>query len=634
MTPELVYILDVKSPDQSPRKLVVHDFLLAGLDPRNDLVLMDSLISPKHFHFKSKNGLLSLHFLGETGSTTLNNLPLEHDKHYLLDSGDTLKCGRIQIRIRQDLEQLRPVSEKKHSVQLAHQKEFLNENFNETHLAAAPTIAESPEKPEAAPVKNSPPKKNEKVPLQFSGALKLIPYKIYSFVFDVAFTYFILTFAIPSSGVLEKAQAVLYPMTEFFNRTLVAKYPEISQYKILSFLEFFIVFHILMITSALIIANSPGAFLLGLRPSGKSRLGNRFSAYLYALMNVLLLPLVLFDIPLYRGRNAKEWLTFNTRDLAFSPIRKIFRTTIVPSLILFFILSPLFLKFPFATVVVEEKLVTPKFKDVHVRLVSSLSSVFGTELKSELNSQYSLLPLFAPGRTGMTLFDHVTGKSLIVEEEWRMKTQEALFKLRYGNPLSSLYLPNEEMSNELLKTRAFSGIMISPLQFAHGFTQFGLFLGNGLLFKSEFLKNFTKADTFTVTAFDEKNPFLLITSSSEQMLFWFTPKEIIAFRITAPKQTKLLDHFTRDILAGMRFTQAYGDKLKTPEILETMEAFEKGNHQTLLTYYIYEAKNQIKLDQAWRSFLKKNILQTKLALNGNTNKNIEKSFDDILKTLP
>jgi len=626
MTPELVYILDVKSPDQSPRKLVVHDFLLAGLDPRNDLVLMDSLISPKHFHFKNKNGLLSLHFLGENGTTFLNNLPLEHDKHYLLDTGDTLKCGRILIRIRQDLEKLRPISEKKLSAQMANHKELLND----VHLAAV----ESPI--EEAPIAELPVKKaiKQKPPTQFFGALKLIPYKIYSFVFDVAFTYFVLTFIIPASGVLNKVQSFLYPMTEFFNKTLVAEHPEFSQYKILSFFEFFIVFHILMLTCSLILANTPGAFFIGLHPSGKSRLGNRFKAYLYSLFNVVLLPLLVFDIPLFRGKNAKEWLSFHTRELALSPLRKLFRTTIVPSFILFFFVSPLFLKFPFATVVVEEKLAAPKFKDVHVHFISSLSSVFGTELKSELNSQYSLLPLFFPGRTGLTLYDHATGKSLIVEEEWRMKTEEALFKLRYGNPFSSYYLPNESMNNELLKTRAFSGIMISPLQFAHGFAQFGLFLGNGLLFKSEFLKNFTKSDSFSIVSFDQKNPFLLLTSSSEQMLFWFTPKELIAFRITAPKQTKLLDHFTRDILAGMRFTQAYGEKLKTPEILETLEAFEKGKHQTLLTYYIYEAKNQDKKnDQAWRSFLKKNILQTKLALNGITNKNIEKSFDDILKTI-
>ncbi len=629
MTPELVYILDVKSPDQSPRKLVVHDSLLAGLDPRNDLVLTESMISPKHFHFKNKNGLLSLHFLGETGSTSLNNLPLENDKTYLLETGDTLRCGRTQIKIRRDLEQLRPVSEKK----LPAQKEFLQDI--QLTAVEAPSV-DLPETKSTEQKKLKSKKESPSVsPSLFFNAVKLIPFKVYAFLFDVALTYFVLTFVIPASGVLDKAQAILYPMTEFFNKILVADHPELSQFKILSLIEFFIVFHSLMITSSLLIANTPGAFFIGYRPSGRSRLANRFTAYVYALLNVILLPLLLFDIPLYRGKTAKEWLSFYKREMTYSPLRKLARTTFVPSLIIFFILSPLFLKFPFATVVAEEKLMTPKFKDVHVQALSSLSSVFGTELKSELNSQFSLLPLFAPGRTGFTLYDHSTGKSLIVEEEWRLKTQEALFKLRYGNPLSSLYLPNENMSNELLKTRTHEGLMISPLQFFRGFGQFGLFLGNGLLFKSEFLKTFTKSDSFTVLSFDEKNPFLLISSTTEEMLFWFTPKEIIAFRVTAPKQTKLLDHFTRDILAGMRFTQAYGDKLKTPEILETLEAFEKGNHQTILTYYIYEAKNQVKKNvPAWQSFLKKNILQTKLALNGITNKNIEKSFDDIIKTIP
>ncbi|MDD4973290.1 MAG: hypothetical protein PHY93_03020 [Bacteriovorax sp.] len=41
---ELLYILEVRIPDQSPKKMEVMDRVLAGIDPRNDLILIDPKI--------------------------------------------------------------------------------------------------------------------------------------------------------------------------------------------------------------------------------------------------------------------------------------------------------------------------------------------------------------------------------------------------------------------------------------------------------------------------------------------------------------------------------------------------------------------------------------------------------------
>lgn len=619
-----MYILDVKVPDQTSRKLSVNDEVWAGLDPRNDLVLVDPSVHPRHFHFKSKNDLLTVQILGSDNSTFLNGVALEKDKSYILEKGDVLKCGRVEIRIRYEEAPVRPVEEKrpqtKHEIP-SHLKELEVPPLREE---ARPDMSVQKEKKTPAASSMS---------ARFYPGFNTIPLKVYGFVFDLLFTYFLLVFLLPASGVLPKVQALFYPMTEFFNTTLIEKYPEIAGYKILSLLEFLVSFHLVMVTAALLLGNTPGAFLLGLRPSGASFLGRRFKAYLYCLINIFALPLLVADIPLFRGRTIKEWLTFFNREVSPTLLYRLSRTTLVPALSLFFFFSPLFLKFPFSAVVVEDKILEPRYKDVHVRFVSSLSSAFGTELKSELNSQYSLLPFFTRGKIGFTLFDHSSGKALVAAEDWRMNSNEALYKLRFANPLSSLYLPNENLGNENLKNRAFSALMVSPLSFAKAFQHFGPFLGNAVLFKNEFVKSFTNQDSLLATPFNEKNPFLLLSSGSAHRLFWFTPKQIIAFTISAPHQTKLLEHFTRDILSGMRFNQAYGNKLANPQILEVLDAFERENHQTLLTYYIYEAKNSHNKNPSWQHFLKQNILQTKLALNGTTHKNIEKSFDDVLNSI-
>lgn len=633
-----MYILDVKVPDQTPRKLSVHDQILAGLDPRNDLILVDPAVEARHFHFKNnkEENLLTVQILGSDNSTLLNGVPLEKGKSYLLEKGDTLKCGRVEIKIRFENAPARPPEENRNE---HHQKQqaFLNDlKLTAIESPVEETIAAPP----SVPLKEKDTKKQESHAQHPHLGFRKIPWKIYGFLFDVLLTYFILAFVLPASGVLPKVQSLFYPVTEFLTSGMAGRYPEFTLYlksfKILSVLEFFLFFHLIMIAGALFLGNTPGAFLLGLRPQGTSFLGRRFKAYVYGLLNIFLLPLIVFDLPLISGKTLKEWLTFYNRDMATSTLYRLSRTTLVPALILFFFFSPLFLKFPFSAVVVEDKILQPRYKDVHVRFVSSVSSVFGTELKSELNSQYSLLPSFSQGKTGLTLFDHSSGKALVVTEDWRMDNEEALYKLRFSNPLSSLYLPNENLGHENLKLRAYRSLMVSPIHFVQAFRDFGPFLGNGVLFKHEFAGSFlpqSGQDSILAMPFNEKNPFLLLSSGSAYRLYWFTPKGIIAYTVSVPHQTKLLEHFTRDILSGMRFNQAYGNKLSQPQILEVLDAFERENHQTLLTYYIYEAKNSHNKNPVWRAFLKKNILQTKLALNGTTHKNIEKSFDDILNSI-
>ena len=64
-----------------------------------------------------------------------------------------------------------------------------------------------------------------------------------------------------------------------------------------------------------------------------------------------------------------------------------------------------------------------------------------------------------------------------------------------------------------------------------------------------------------------------------------------------------------------------------------MEAFQREDYQTILTYYIIEAKKGQGKSNEWKEFFLKNLLQTKNAMSGPINKNINKSFDDIINTL-
>jgi hypothetical protein len=165
-------------------------------------------------------------------------------------------------------------------------------------------------------------------------------------------------------------------------------------------------------------------------------------------------------------------------------------------------------------------------------------------------------------------------------------------------------------------------------------------LANGFLFKDLFLSNFRSLDNFLLNSFDKKNPAIKISASAkEEKVFLFGRKEIIEFSLTVPKQSKLLENFVSGVLTGLRFAQSSNEGQKNPQILEVLEAFERSNYPILLTYYINEAKKVHDLDNpSWRAFFLKNVLQTKRALQEDKtrigmNKNIVKSFDDIINTL-
>jgi hypothetical protein len=648
---ELLYTLDVRIPDHSPKKMEVIDRVLAGIDPRNDLILIDPKIKAKHFLFRKRNNILTVHYLGKDGDTFLNGLPLEKGKLYILEKLDVLKVGKVEIIIRREtgISKSSPPIQAISSLNLSKVDELANlsdfENEDEEIPRKIPDEIEEEEEEFAfkeMPIQTKTMVATKKESIFNLSTVKLIPYKFYGFVVDIALTYLVLSFVIPSLGFLTIVQDFLYPISEFILQTLSAHQSALASMKIISVIEFFICFHSLMILASLILGTTPGAFLIGLhhKANNKSILALRFKAYIYALLNIIVLPILLFDIPLYKGKNLKELLTFSEREVNTSFIFKTLRRAITPIVTIACFLSPFFLSPPYTASITMEKNLLPKYKDVHAIHLSSSSKELGFSLNTDLGNQYALLPFFEKKKLGLVLYDLKNKKSLIMREQNRISLGEALFKLRYANPLSSLSIPNNLIDNELLKDKSLKSLNLSLTTLVPGLQEFGPMLANGFLFKDLFLSNFRSLDNFLLNSFDKKNPAIKISASAkEEKVFLFGRKEIIEFSLTVPKQSKLLENFVSGVLTGLRFAQSSNEGQKNPQILEVLEAFERSNYPILLTYYINEAKKVHDLDNpSWRAFFLKNVLQTKRALQEDKtrigmNKNIVKSFDDIINTL-
>lgn len=650
LTTELLFTLDVRIPEQSPRKFEVVDRVLAGIDPRNDLILIDPKVQSKHFLFRKRNNLLSVHYLGRDGETTLNDLPLEKGKLYLLEKGDQLKVGKITIIIRRDSTFLKsppanaPV--KLESPLLEPMEDFLDDAEPEEEVEEdEQNFVEMPRSKSAPPIQNHASKNNSIFDLSTVG---LIPYKVYGFFIDISLTYLVLAFILPTLGLMNFVQDFFEPMSSFAAQYIYLHYPAAPAHSLLAMIEFFFSFHCLMVGSSLILGNTPGAFLIGLQRSGiKNFLAARFSAYIYALINIPLLPLLFFDIPLYKGKTIKEMLTFSSRELNSTALFKVSRKAVAPMLILVSFLSPFFLIAPYNAIISHEFWLPPKFMDTHTNHLSSKSTEFGISLSSELNQDIGLLPYFENKKLGLALYDLKSKKTLIMLESDRLSNIEALYKLRYANPLAQPLTRDAELESIALKNTSLKTFDLTLMNLTTGLEQFGPFVANGFLFKEQFLKNFKIADSFFYTDYHPKNPVIKISArlknAAEEKIFLFTRKTIIEFSLVTPKQPMLLEHLSRSLLAPMRFDQSTEARAlsgpKDPQVLEVFDAFERSNYQTLLTYYINEAKKaQQSNNPDWQAFVKKNLLQTKRALfQDNTRsgltKIIEKSFDDISSTL-
>ncbi|PIK16137.1 FHA domain-containing protein [Halobacteriovorax sp. JY17] len=101
MSNQINYELDIRFPDQSPHRVSIINKLSLGSSDKSELCIEDYNLSPLHLSFRTHNGVLSLHNLGGQNKTYLGKQELIHGKMYILNIGDELKLGDIEIFIRE-----------------------------------------------------------------------------------------------------------------------------------------------------------------------------------------------------------------------------------------------------------------------------------------------------------------------------------------------------------------------------------------------------------------------------------------------------------------------------------------------------------------------------------------------------
>ena len=101
MSQSIGFQLEINFPDQSPHTIPIGNKLSLGGSEKSELCIEDYGLSPIHLSFRIHNSVLSLHNLGGQNPTTLGEQILSHGKMYLLNVGDVIKVGDIEITIQE-----------------------------------------------------------------------------------------------------------------------------------------------------------------------------------------------------------------------------------------------------------------------------------------------------------------------------------------------------------------------------------------------------------------------------------------------------------------------------------------------------------------------------------------------------
>lgn len=604
------YRLDVRLENQSPMKIDVIDSISAGLDPRNDLVLLGNKIKNRHLVFEKKGENLALHYLGNTNQAFLNSLPLEENKIYLLEPGDRLQLPGAEIIIKSEMVQVHQTQKVKSAI-----LDSLGDRIPGTPKDSV-IYKEHKTKPGAK--KRLPPPvpvvaKTEAKKMDNSSFLFLWLIKFYSLLVDAFITYAILVVALP----LVNAEPFALSIFNYFSSLVFRNHPH-------SFFSFFIAWYLLSFAQTLVFGTTLGQMILGLRNNPDNTFGRlilfRMKTFIYSLF---LLP----------AQNSVK----NT--LFFKGIRKVG----IVIVLIFILISPFLLPSPYNTNLTKVSSEEAGIKELHSRTIMSYSKDLNLSLSAELPFRYYLLPMIKHlTKRAFELVDLKTGQSLIVSEEDDLSYESFEEQLKYGNPLySTLHKsPITEATLKEKKAMVENTLMLSPINLKDSAKNLGPFFGSGILVKERLMNGNVKNDMVLKT-YSPETPILFLSSTQQDFFYILGPDRLRRFVADSTSGGQLTTIFEQSIFT--KLIQDNSNPIKPNHqnvtLLEAQDAFLHGDEQTFLTYYVAIANSlsnvkiihaEVDLTDKAKLAVIKNIEAVQKFIK---NKNVYKSFNDIKNQL-
>lgn len=496
---QILYILDIKIPDEDSQRVPVQGKVTVGSDSDVDICIEDFGLAPRHCIFRDNNEVLTVQNTAGDGGVIVGKQELSHGKMYIIDKGDSVKIGDLTFVIRTEKVEVQYVSDEGADVTQTNVEEIEDDEVEiesktrsfisrlsgmfKRNKAEDLIDPEAEEIGEVQVIDHTNDVEEEFVEKEYdeevgedeatapnrnfkSGALgkvesikvKVSPFKIkrragfivrlLAFIITVATVYSIYLYALPLLKVesyFQKGFDLLIPFIQKGLPHLTPHVPEnilifITSY---TFLKILALYMALEIASALVFGCSVGLFLLGATGHGKL-FGKRIRALIRTLIGFITSPFLIFDLPIIlRMRTLKEALSFSQIEKRSNFLSLFLGFTIFPIVLIATVLwplvsDPILLKSP---EFIESK-TTVRTKGKRQENFIGLSAFLN--IKTKFYKKETLVFVTSIERKGPTLhlFDLKKGVKVSLSKMDEIDFNPEFQKMLELNPFFSSFTPN------------------------------------------------------------------------------------------------------------------------------------------------------------------------------------------------
>ncbi|MBT6326193.1 MAG: FHA domain-containing protein, partial [Bdellovibrionales bacterium] len=345
---QLSYILDIRPPEGDHKRITVNKRITLGSSKEVDLSMNDVGLSPTHCSFKLQNEVLSIHNLGK--ETFIGKKELHSGKMYILDKGDKLTIGELEVLIRQD--EIEEEEEEEEDDLHA----MIEKTQSKTQIVRPGIVSK---------LLNKGPQIKQKVVVpEYNYPLFLV--RFYSFLFTLSVSYGVYYFLIPTlelNSLVTELMSIINPLIAkafgLLTPHLSAQWIEHLQFiNSTSLILITLIYFTQNIIFSLIFGQTLPFTLLSIS-SDQSFVFKRISGLIRNIIALITTPLIIFDLMAIIGkRTTNEFLT-RTHPVYHSKTFKLISLVLIfPMVILIGIFSPT-LKDP---TIFEESLFIPGLK--------------------------------------------------------------------------------------------------------------------------------------------------------------------------------------------------------------------------------------------------------------------------------
>ncbi|MCO4792316.1 MAG: hypothetical protein KC493_01295 [Bacteriovoracaceae bacterium] len=488
---KVLYFLDIRVPEADSHRVAVISSLSIGSSDEVEVSVEEFGLAPRHGIFRVHNDILSLHNLGGSGKSSIGDQELQHGKMYLVDSGDKLSLGELEIIVRSenigsekdfhslvgheadsevDLDELlddatgsRDVdTEKKPKGPslIAKIKSFFKKKKKQVSDSIPTPKKSSGEKTltaaHSAPALKG--KKNKKFLKSSEGTTAGFVGRIGAFCLNLLLTMNVISIALPLSGQTEMLNTQLTKLTNLISPLLLkvtALIPaSLAEYSVhldlltnLDVLTFVLIFLSLQLVGVLLFGASIGHSILLIGGDG-SMGANRGKGIIRWIVGIITTPFLVFDLPCLAGKKTvKEILSGTELKYRFGLAKLLSPFLILPLALIVMLALPLAgdLDRIQGSLPEDVKIIPKKLKKEPA--FSGDSSLMGLHLSAIKFEDRALIPVFK--KKGKRLFQQLllldistsAKASLEITPNAYEKTQLIEIGLK-GNPLAFHFYKN------------------------------------------------------------------------------------------------------------------------------------------------------------------------------------------------